>query len=280
MQAFKHHESDSPSVPELPHHSGLQRATAAGERTLWIVFAIMAFSTVVFAIAAARQQAKNRIFSYITMFITMIAAISYYVMATGGGGSIVNAPGKHAAREIYWARYADWLGTTPLLLLDLALLAGLSGVDIVLISIADVGMIVTGVAAALDNGIKSRWGLYTFSCLFFLWVLYGLIITGRRTSKLRGDRVSSAYVGLSLYTVLLWTAYPVVWALAEGTNFLSVDQEILAYAILDVAAKAVFGAALLYSHAAIAEANVSLPSSWTEPAGSSNGYGAIRIEED
>ena len=78
-----------------------------------------------------------------------------------------------------------------------------------------------------------------------VWVLYGLIITGRRTSKLRGDRVSSAYVGLSLYTVLLWTAYPVVWALAEGTNFLSVDQEILAYAILDVAAKAVFGAALV-----------------------------------
>ena len=126
-----------------------------------------------------------------------------------------------------------------------------------------------------------------------VWVLYGLIITGRRTSKLRGDRVSSAYVGLSLYTVVLWTAYPVVWALAEGasrltqgrsdaagTNFLTVDQEILAYAILDVAAKAVFGAALLYSHAAIAEANVSLPSSWTEPAGSSNGYGAIRIEED
>ena len=75
-----------------------------------------------------------------------------------------------------------------------------------------------------------------------VWVLYGLIITGRRTSKLRGDRVSSAYVGLSLYTVLLWTAYPVVWALAEGTNFLSVDQEILAYAVLDVAAKAVFGA--------------------------------------
>lgn len=29
---------------------------------------------------------------------------------------------------------------------------------------------------------------------------------------------------------------------AAGTNFLSVDQEILAYAILDVAAKAVFGA--------------------------------------
>jgi len=51
-----------------------------------------------------------------------------------------------------------------------------------------------------------------------VWVLYGLIITGRRTSKLRGDRVSSAYVGLSLYTVLLWTAYPVVWALAEGAS--------------------------------------------------------------
>lgn len=32
----------------------------------------------------------------------------------------------------------------------------------------------------------------------------------------------------------LWTAYPIVFALAEGTNKISVDAEIIAYAVLDV----------------------------------------------
>ena len=79
-------------------------------------------------------------------------------MATGGGATWVNAPGKHAVRELYYARYIDWSVTTPLLVLDLALLAGLSPIDTVLTIVADVGMIVTGVFAALDNDTKTRWG--------------------------------------------------------------------------------------------------------------------------
>jgi bacteriorhodopsin len=32
----------------------------------------------------------------------------------------------------------------------------------------------------------------------------------------------------------LWTAYPIVWALSEGTNKISVNTEIIAYGVLDV----------------------------------------------
>lgn len=35
-------------------------------------------------------------------------------------------------------------------------------------------------------------------------------------------------------TFVLWAAYPVVFALTEGTNKISVDAEIIAYGVLDV----------------------------------------------
>lgn len=51
----------------------------------------------------------------------------------------------HAAkviiRQIYWARYVDWAITTPLVLLDLTLLAGLPGAEILLAVFADIAMI-------------------------------------------------------------------------------------------------------------------------------------------
>ena len=66
---------------------------------------------------------------------------------------------KDVYRQVYWARYVDWSLTTPLLLLDLALLAGLSGGHILIAIFADLVMILTGLFAAFGaekNG--SKWG--------------------------------------------------------------------------------------------------------------------------
>jgi bacteriorhodopsin len=105
--------------------------------------------------------------------ITIIAALSYFAMATGTGVSYhhirvreqhshgVPATYKHIVRQVYWARYIDWALTTPLLLLDLSLLANLSGANILVAVLADVIMILTGLFAAFGrehNG--SKWGWY------------------------------------------------------------------------------------------------------------------------
>lgn len=58
---------------------------------------------------------------------------------------------------------------------------------------------------------------------------------------------------------------------------MSVDQEIIAYAVLDVLAKPVFGAWLLFTHASIPETNVELGGFWAHGLSSE---GAIRIEDD
>lgn len=67
-------------------------------------------------------------------------------MAAGGGSSyhIVRISHKHhevVFRQIYWARYIDWCITTPLILLDLTVLAGLPGAEILLLIFADVAMV-------------------------------------------------------------------------------------------------------------------------------------------
>jgi bacteriorhodopsin len=59
---------------------------------------------------------------------------------------------------VFYARYVDWLFTTPLLLLDLALLAGLNGADITNVIIADVIMILTGLFAAFGVTERAKWG--------------------------------------------------------------------------------------------------------------------------
>ena len=44
-----------------------------------------------------------------------------------------------------------------------------------------------------------------------------------------------------------------IWGIADGSRNINVDSEIVAYAVLDVLAKPVFGFWLLFTHDAMAE---------------------------
>ena len=92
-------------------------------------------------------------------------------MATGAGSTILDD-----GREFYYFRYIDWLITTPLLLLDLALLAlarpgrnvgliaGLIGLDVV--------MILTGLAAGSSTSDFGTTVWFIFSLAALAGVLY------------------------------------------------------------------------------------------------------------
>jgi len=95
-------------------------------------------------------------FYVLTIFIPATAAVSYFAMATGFGLTEIDVAGE--TLSIYWARYADWLITTPLLLIDLALLAQASRNTIYTLVGLDVLMIVTGLIGALAQtpAIRNR----------------------------------------------------------------------------------------------------------------------------
>lgn len=112
-------------------------------------------------------------------------------------------------RQVFWARYVDWSLTTPLLLLDLSLLAGLNGAHISIAIIADIIMVLTGLFAAFGTeGTPQKWGWYAIACIAYLVVIWHLAVNGRAQAAARSQQVASFYYAIAGFTLLVWTAYP------------------------------------------------------------------------
>ena len=112
-------------------------------------------------------------------------------------------------REVYWARYVDWSVTTPLLLLDLSLLAGLAGANILVAIVADVIMILTGLFAAFTVEEGPKWGWYAWACIAYLVVIYQLAVNGRGVVKNKDAKTATFFSAIAGFTLVLWTIYPV-----------------------------------------------------------------------
>lgn len=278
----------APTTTVLPDAPKLEQIGDSGKTVLWIVFIIMLVSSAAFALLAWTVPLGKRLYYTVTTLITIIAAISYFAMATGGAidwhHDVLTHEHDHGIpdttqdlyRQVFWGRYVDWALTTPLLLLDLGLLAGMSGGHIIMAISADLIMVLTGLFAAFPDTNTQKWGWYTISCAAFLVVIWHLAINGRRAASAHGA-VGGLYTSLAVYTVLIWTAYPIVWGLSEGGRIISVDAEVIVYAILDILAKPVFGFWLLFAHRSMSDSNLEVGGFWT------NGVareGAVRLEDD
>jgi bacteriorhodopsin len=107
-------------------------------------------------------------------------------------------------------------------------------------------------------------------------VVFSLLLSSRHAAIARNPKVGRLFAGISMYTIIVWTIYPIVWALGEGTQRISVNTEILLYAILDVLGKALFGGWLLLSHLWIQEGHVPITGWWIDGAGNIDGTAAER----
>merc|ERR1712093_289525 len=156
-----HSHSPSPTalptvIPNVPIY---EKVGETGTKTLWVVFVLMFISSLAFYYLAFRVPVQKRLFHVITALITTFASISYFATATGDGNSFAHIVVKeahkhtpdtveHIFRQVFWARYVDWAVTTPLLLLDLCLLAGVDGAHTLMAIAADLIMVLTGMFAA------------------------------------------------------------------------------------------------------------------------------------
>lgn len=281
--------SVGPIPTVAPDPPVLQFIGNTGKRTLWVVFVLMTISSAGFAALSWRVPVSRRLYHVITTLITVIAAISYFAMATGHGVAIHKTIVRHhndnlkdtftsVYRQVFWARYIDWCLTTPLLLLDLSLLAGLSGAHILMAIAADVIMILTGLFAAFGSeGSAQKWGWYAIACIAYLVVIWHLAVNGRARAQAKGQKVGSFFVAIAGFTLIVWTAYPIIWGIADGSRRLSVNGEVIAYAVLDLLAKPVFGIWLLVTHANMPETNIDLGGFWSYGLGSE---GSVRLGGD
>ncbi|MCJ1435756.1 ion channel activity [Xylographa pallens] len=239
--------------------------TTHGSDWYWAVCAVMTLASLVFLGLSFTKPRTHRLFHYITAAITLTAAIAYFSMGAGLGQVPIQAefvrsnPSVAGAgtREIFYVRYIDWFVTTPLLLLDLLLTSGLPWPTILITILMDEFMIVTGLVGALTRS-SYKWGYYVFGNLAFFYVVYVLVFVARKHAAALGPNVSRTYMTCGVLTIFLWFLYPIAWGISEGGNVIHPDSEAVFYGILDLLAKPVFGALLLWGHRNINPAELGL----------------------
>jgi bacteriorhodopsin len=238
--------------------------TVRGSDWYWTVCAIMTVATIAFIGHSFTKPRTHRIFHYITSSITMVAAIAYFSMAANLGWTPIDVEFRRSNprvagvnREIFYVRYIDWVITTPLLLMDLLLTAGMPWPTVMWVILVDLVMIITGLVGAL---VKSsyKWGYFTFGCAALLYIVYQLAWEARIHANHIGSDVGRTFLSCGTLTLVLWCVYPIAWGVCEGANIISPDSEAIFYGILDLLAKPVFGALLLWGHRNIDPARLGL----------------------
>jgi halorhodopsin len=218
--------------------------------SLWANIALAGLSILLFVVMGRRLQSKRAKFIWVaTMLVPLVSIASYSSLVSGLTVGLITMPPGHplAGQEVLspWGRYLTWTLSTPMILLALGLLAGTDRVKLFTAISMDIGMCVTGLAAAsITSSYLLRWVFFGISCAFFVVVLYVLLVEWPADAQAAGT--SEIFGLLRNLTVVLWLGYPILWALGvEGVALLNVAQTSWGYSGLDILAKYVFAFLLL-----------------------------------
>ena len=215
--------------------------------------------TLLFFMFLARnvKDPRSQLIIVSAMAVSAVSIASYTGLASGLTISVLEMPEGHAmagettelagsGQEVngtlsLWGRYLTWAFSTPFILLALGLIAGSNVTKIFTAILFDVGIMITGLAAALTTSSHlMRWFWYAISCTFFLVVVYILLVEWPEDAKAAGT--ADIFNTLKLLTVVLWFGYTVWWALGNEGLAVIADVGITSwgYSAFDIVAKYAF----------------------------------------
>jgi halorhodopsin len=217
--------------------------------SLWVNVALAGLSALLFAYMGRNVRGdRSRMIWVAALFIPLVSISSYLGLLSGITLGTLQMPSAHPLDSVVsqWGRYLTWAFSTPLILAALGWLARVDKADLIAVIAADIGMCLTGLAAAqTTSSLAMRWAFYAVSCVFFVVVLYALVFEWPDNAEAAGT--GEIFQTLRLLTIVLWLGYPVVWAAGvEGLALIdSVGATSWAYSGLDILAKYVFAFLLL-----------------------------------
>ena len=245
--------------------------TVRGSDWYWAVTAVMTVGWMAVLGHSLTKPGTHRIFHYISAGLLMVASVAYFSMASNLGFTPIavefvrsNPVVAGRYREIFYVRYIDWFITTPLLLMDLLLTAGMPWPTVLWVILVDEVMIVTGLVGALVR-TSYKWGYFAFGCAALAYITYMLAWEARRHANHLGSDIGRVFLMCGSLTAFIWLVsdrlisirismltstklYPIAWGVCEGGNVIAPDSEAIFYGILDLLAKPVFSALLIFGH--------------------------------
>ena len=219
--------------------------------SLWANVALAGLAILLFVyMGRGIESPRAQLIWVAALLVPLVSLASYVGLASGLTAGFLEMPPGHplGGEEVFqpWGRYLTWTFSTPAILAALGLLAGTDTAKLFTAISMDVGMCVTGLAAALvTSSVALRWVFYLVSCAFFVVVLYILLVEWAADARAAGT--ADIFDTLKLLTVVLWLGYPIIWALGvEGFALVqSAGLTSWGYSALDILAKYVFAFLLL-----------------------------------
>ena len=206
---------------------------------LWSYVACMAAGALLFTFWSRNPKGVPQYEYAVAIFIPVWSGLAYTAMALGQGIVLVDG------REVYVARYLDWMVTTPLLIfavassgmffrpLDKTTLVTLIGLDVI--------MILSGLFADLTVREGVRWFWYANGCVCLALILYILWGRVRREAYAHNDDIGAAYTRIAGLFTALWFGYPLIWALGpSGVGLFGSLTSVALFVVLPVVSKVGF----------------------------------------
>ena len=180
----------------------------------------MAIGAIHFILLGRNPRGVPRYEYLVAAFIPIWSGLAYLSM-TVPHGDLEQGKIEVAGQIAHFARYLDWVVTTPLLLLalswtamhqlqkkDWTLIASLMGTQVI--------VVICGLVADLSVVPWVRYLWYINGVVAFLVVLGGIWGPLRAKTRSQGAELSSFYDKMVTYFTVLWICYPTVWIL--GTS--------------------------------------------------------------
>ena len=210
------------------------------ETLLYTVYvASMAAGALLF-VAWSRDPRGVPVWEYlVAAFIPVWSGLAYLAMGLGLGTAEV------AGQTAYWARYADWVVTTPLLLTALWMTATTRSdksahvPTLITLVLADIVMILSGLVADLSEG-PARLVFYAVG-VGALLVVFWTAFTSLRNVAHQDPEVGRVYDKVATYLALFWIGYPLTWILGpSGLGVVGQDVDTALFILLPIFSKVGF----------------------------------------
>lgn len=222
---------------------GSSELGTSGSIALWIGVLQHAFATAGFSIAALKATPQTLHFYNINILICGISTYCYLLMALGQGYYVT-----YDGYLTLWPRYFEFTFGTPLLLIDLGLVAGAEFAQLGFIIICDIFMMWSGWSAVIATTKTIKWVFFAIGCFFYAPILSTLLGSLRQGVQKKSIKVKKLYNFLSLYTVIVWNSYPILWVLHDGFHLIDLNTECIIHTCIDFFAKDLFGYILISNH--------------------------------
>jgi bacteriorhodopsin len=212
----------------------------------WLYIGGMSIGAIYFSLLGKNPRGLPKLEYFVATFIPLWSGLMYLTMVLPMGGDRLELGKIEVAGQItHLARYADWIVTTPLLLLALSWTAmhRHKSKDWTLtfsLMASQVIVIVSGLLADLSDVPWVRYLWYAIGCVAFLVVMWG--IWNPLREKASGDaELSSFYRGLTTFFTITWFCYPIIWILGpSGIRLFDQNIDTFLFCLVPFFSKVVF----------------------------------------